>query len=95
MKSSQNKAIKIEKFVLKIGDKSIELSVDEAKELRCELEKLLGNNYPIWYPYAAGTGTYYIPQVTTTYSGYWDSSSTNLAFQNGRVCNSDGEELPV
>lgn len=51
-----NKVIKVEKIVLNIKGKTIELSVDEAKQLRNELELTLGGNpntvyIPWWQPY--------------------------------------------
>ncbi len=56
---------KIAKIVLKLGDKTIELSPEEARELRNALSDLIGEKqvWP-WYPYP----TPYYPtwRITTT-----------------------------
>ncbi len=47
--------IKIEKIIVKVGNKELSLTVDEAHSLHNELSSLLGKNnyypaYPIMYP---------------------------------------------
>lgn len=61
-----DKQIEVKQVVLQIGKKEINLSVDEAKELRRVLDELLSNQqtvYPMWYWY---------PQVTY---GSWHVTS--------------------
>lgn len=45
-----NDQVKIEKLTLKVGDKTIELSLDEAKDLQKELNDTLGDNRTVYWP---------------------------------------------
>ena len=75
---------KIEKIVLKLGAKKIELSPEEAKELKSILEELFGKDkvqyvpqpYPVypspWRYHSWGTPTWDTFGTTVTYS------STNM-----------------
>lgn len=54
-----DKKIEVKKIVLEIGNNEINLSVDDAKELRRVLDELLSNQqttvYPPWYWYSNTT----------------------------------------
>ena len=78
----EGKQIAVKKIVLQIGKKEIDLSVDEAKELRRVLDELLSNQqtvYPLWYWYphityghwqvtCGNTGTLMVSSSSGTYS---------------------------
>lgn len=71
--------VEVKKVVLKIGDKEIGLSVDEAKELTKLLMDTFGEKEPIkyyervpWYPYYP----YYEYHPITFTSGDWTTTQT-------------------
>lgn len=47
--------IKVEKVTIRIKDIMLELTVEEAKELRGKLNELLGGNYWYWHPHPCPT----------------------------------------
>lgn len=72
--------VKIEKIVLKVGGKTLELSPEEVKELKEVLDKMFGDekvvhhywpNYPYYYP------TY------PTYTPSWTYSAGDVTLLSG------------
>jgi hypothetical protein len=74
--------IKVDKIVLDIHGKKIELSLDEAMELKKVLNDTFGHDGTWWYysPHIYTTPPYTIPPTIT-----WSSS----------VCITDGEQVAV
>ncbi len=64
--------VKIDKIVLKIGDKEIELTAEGAKELKEVLDKFFGDPKVVCYYYPN-----YYHAWTPTYSPTWTYTSTS------------------
>ena len=75
----ENKEIKVEKIVIKIKDKKVELTVDEAKLLLSELKNVLGDNVvssPYWYVYGTWTNPVYTTPIITCTPTYGNTIGT-------------------
>lgn len=86
---AKSNGVKISKIELKIGDKTISLSPEEAKELNKMLSDLFGTNpaivkeiiyhehYPLHpWPYVYWS-THYVDNGTITVASTWDRNVTN------------------
>jgi hypothetical protein len=66
------KTVKIESVKIKIGKNELELSIEEARQLKKELDEVLGKEivtkeyvpyYPYWYVYPQPYTTYTLPKI--------------------------------
>lgn len=55
------------KIVMKVGGKTLEMSPDEARQLRDELNKVVGGPVYHYYPYTTPQWTWTTPVTTTTH----------------------------
>lgn len=61
--------VTIEKLIVKIGKKELNLTLEEAKELQSELNKTLGNVIPVFVPSIQIYPKYVAPNSFEPYCG--------------------------
>jgi len=83
------KAVELKKLVLKIGEKTIELSPEEAKELKTILAEMFGADRTVyvdrWWPSFPHYEPYVLPHWTLTTGGTTEVAGTLYCANNDSV----------